>query len=146
MVMLRDGFKTIITITGVSGTFEEIEVSPPELDAGGSIDQTTMRNTRWRTFIGKSLVTLGEFSVKVAYSAHMYDQMLAVLGRNRHIVVTFPSGNTLSFYAILDKFTPDTLTEGERPEATITFIPSNLTTAVPPVEFSPVLSTVTTVW
>jgi len=55
MVMLRDGFKTIITITGVSGTFEEIEVSPPELDAGGSIDQTTMRNTRWRTFILRNL-------------------------------------------------------------------------------------------
>lgn len=146
MVMLRDGFKTLITITGVTGTFEEIEVSPPELDAGGSIDQTTMRNIRWRTFIGKSLVTLGEFSVKVAYSAHMYTQMLAILGKNQHVVVTFPSGNTLTFYAILDKFTPDTLTEGERPEATLTFVPSNLTTAVPPVEFSPVLSTVTTVW
>ncbi len=146
MVMLRDGYKTLITITGVSGTFEEIEVSPPELDAGGSIDQTTMRNVRWRTFIGKSLITLGEFSVKVAYSAHMYNQVLASIGRNLHVMVTFPSGNTLSFYAILDKFTPDTLTEGERPEATLSFIPSNLTTAAIPVEFTPVLSTVTTVW
>lgn len=146
MVMLRDGFKTLITITGVSGTFEEIEVSPPEMDGGGSIDQTTMRNTRWRTMIGKSLITMGEFSVKVAYSAHMYDQMAAHIGKNKHIVVTFPSGNTLSFYSILDKFTPDTLTEGERPEATLTFIPSNLTTATPPVEYTPVLSTVTTVW
>lgn len=146
MVLLRDGFKTLITITGVTGTFEEIDVSPPELDAGGSIAQTTMRNVRWRTFIGKRLVTIGEFSVKVAYSAHMYDQMAAILGTNRHVVVTFPSGNTLSFYAILDKFTPDTLTEGERPEATLTFVPSNLTTAATPIEVSPVLSTVTTVW
>ena len=146
MVMLRDGFKTLIAITGISGTFEEIEVTPPELDGGGSIDQTTMRNYRWRTFIGKSLVTLGEFTVKVAYSAHMYDQIVSSIGKNKHIVVTFPSGNTVSFYAILDKFSPGALTEGERPEADMTFIPSNLSTAATPVEFTPVLSTVTTVW
>jgi hypothetical protein len=142
--LIRDGFSTKITITGVTGTFEEIEVTPPALDAGGSIEQTTMRNVRWRTFIGKSLVTLGGFSVKVAYGAEMYTQILAILGQNRHVVVTFPNGNTLTFYSIVDKFTPDALKEGERPEATLEFVPSNLNTAIPAVVTAPVLSTATT--
>lgn len=144
MTLLRDGFKTLISITGITGTFEEIEVTPPGLDAGGSIDQTTMRNSRWRTMIGKQLVTLGGFSVKVAYAPQMYNTTLGILGTNRHVVVTFPNGNTLTFYAILDKFTPDANKEGERPEATLEFIPSNLNTANPAVETAPVLATVTT--
>jgi hypothetical protein len=142
--LIRDGFSTKIAITGVTGTFEEIEVTPPALDAGGSIEQTTMRNVRWRTFTGKALVTLGGFSVKVAYGAEMYTQILAILGQNRHVVVTFPNGNTLTFYAIVDKFTPDAMKEGERPEATLEFVPSNLNTAVPAAVTAPVLSTATT--
>jgi hypothetical protein len=44
----------------------------------------------------------------------------------------------------VNKFSPDALKEGERPEATIEFIPSNLSTANPPVEVAPVLVTLTT--
>jgi len=142
--ILVDGFKTLITITGITAVFEEIEISPPELDAGGAIEQTTMRNTRWRTNLGKQLATLGTFSVKVAYNVGAYSQISGILGSNRHIVITFPDTSTLSFYAVVNKFSPDALKEGERPEATIEFIPSNLSTANPPVEVAPVLVTLTT--
>lgn len=143
-LLLKDGFKTIITITGLTAEFEEIELSMPELDAGGGIDQTTMRNTRWRTMIGKQLVTLGSFSVKVTYSAQAYSQISGILGLNRHVVIRFPDSSTLTFYAIVDKFAPGDMKEGERPEGTITFIPSNLNTASPAVETPPALVTATT--
>lgn len=144
MALQKDGFKTLVTIAGISAVFEEIGVTPPALDAGGSIDQTTMRNTRWRTAQGKSLITLGNFSVRVAYDARAYAQIVPILGSNRFITVTFPDNSTLTFYAIIDKFTPDESVEGERPEATIEFIPSNLTTANPPAESAPVFATGTT--
>lgn len=144
MPLLRDGWKSLITISGISALFEEIELTPPGLDSTGTIDQTTMRNNAWRTAIGKGLRTLTSFSVKVAYDPAVYPQIRDILGRNRHIVITFPDGSTLTFYAIVDKFTPDALKEGERPEATIEFMPSNLTTSSPPAEFSPIFATGTT--
>lgn len=142
--LLTDGFKTLITITGITAVFEEIELSAPELDAGGEIDQTTMRNTRWRTRVGKQLITLGSFTVKVKFAAYAYKQLQDILGTNRHVVVTFPCGSTMTFYAIVNKWTPGDFKEGDRPEGTIEFIPSNLNTAVPAVETGPVLVTVTT--
>lgn len=144
MPLLKDGFKTLITISGITAVFEEIGVTPPAIDAGGAIDQTTMRNTRLRTALGKSLYTLGPFSAKVAYDPRAYAQIIPILGSNRFVTVTFPTNDTLTFYAIIDKFTPDENTEGTRPEATIEFVPSNLTTANPPVESAPVFTTGTT--
>lgn len=144
MPLLKDGFKTLITIGGITAVFEEIEVTPPALDAGGTIDQTTMRNSRLRTALGKSLYTLGNVSVKVAYDSKAYAQVIPILGSNRFITVTFPDNSTLTFYAVVNSFTPDALVEGTRPEATLELVPSNLTTANPPVETAPVFTTGTT--
>lgn len=144
MPLLEDGFKTLVSIAGITGYFEEIEVTPPSADAGGGIVQTTMRNTRWRTMLGKALITMDAVSMKVAYDPKMYSQVLANLGNNKYVTITFPTGDTLSFYAILDKFTPDALKEGERPEATLELIPSMMSTAATPVETPPVFATGTT--
>lgn len=144
MPKLADGFKTLIAITGISALFEEIEVTPPELDAGGVIDQTTMRNNRYRTNLGKALITLGPVSVTVAYDPAVIGQMHNILGSNRHIQITFPSGATLSFYAVVNKFSPEALKEGERPQATLELIPSNMSTAATPLEIAPVFATGTT--
>ena len=144
MPFLRDGFKTTITIQGISGKFDEIEVTPPEMDSAGGIEQTTMRNSRYRTKLGKALITLGTVSVKVSYDPAVIAQMHSVMGTNRHVTVTFPDGSTLVFYAIISKFTPDALKEGERPEATLELEPSNMSTASPPVEIAPVFATGTT--
>jgi hypothetical protein len=144
MPKLPDGFKTLIAISGITALFEEIEVTPPELDANGVIDQTTMRNTRYRTNLGKKLVTFGPSSITVAYDPAVIGQMHNILGQNRYITITFPDGATLGFYAVVNKFTPDALKEGERPQATLELIPSNLSTAATPVEAAPVFATGTT--
>jgi hypothetical protein len=144
MPILKDGFKTLVSIGGITAVFEEISVTPPAADSGGAIDQTTMRNSRYRTKLGKSLVTLDTISLKVAYDPKTYAQVIPILGSNRAIVLTFPDGSTLTFYAIVSKFTPDEVSEGERPEATIELEPSNLSTAATPVEIAPVFATGTT--
>lgn len=144
MPKLQDGFKTLISISGITAFFEEIEVTPPGLDSTGAIDQTTMRNSRYRTKLGKALITLDTVSVKVAYDPKVIGQMHNILGSNRYVTITFPDGSTLGFYSIVSKFTPDALKEGERPEATLELEPSNMSTANPPVEAAPVFATGTT--
>lgn len=144
MPKLQDGFKTLIAISGITAHFEEIEVTPPELDSTGAIEQTTMRNSRYRTKLGKALITLGMVSVTVAYDPKVIGQVQNILGTNRYVTITFPDGSTLGFYGIINKFTPDALKEGERPQATLEIDPSNMSTANPPVEAAPVFATGTT--
>jgi hypothetical protein len=124
--LLQDGFKTLIAITGVTALFEEIEVQPSALDAGGPISQSTMRNTRYRTSMGKKLITQGKLTVKVAYDPAVIPQMVGILGVNKSITKTFPNGNTVQFWGFVDKFTPDTMKEGDRPEATMEIEVTNL--------------------
>jgi hypothetical protein len=142
MPLLTDGFKTTYTIAGISGKFEEISVQPPELDAGGEISQTTMRNTKWRTSTGKQLITMGQMTSKVAYEPAVYPQIQAILGQTKLITITWPDGATVAFYGSVDKFTPDELVEGTRPEASMTIIPNMQTVAG--VETAPVYTSATT--
>ncbi len=103
-----------------------------------------MRNSRYRTKLGKSLITLDTVTLKVAYDPRTYAQVIPILGSNRAITITFPEGSTLVFYAIVSKFDPGEHAEGERPEATLELEPSNLSTAATPLEIAPVFATGTT--
>jgi hypothetical protein len=141
MALLLDGFKTVYSIQGVTAKFEEISVQPPELDAGGEISQTTMRNSRWRTSTGKQLISMGTMTSKVAYDAAVLPQMQAILGLTKLITITWPDGASVAFLGSVDKFTPDELTEGTRPEASITIIPNMRTVAG--VETAPVYTSAT---
>jgi hypothetical protein len=144
MPLLKDGYRTLVSIGGITAVFEEISVTPPALDSGGGIDQTTMRNSRYRTKLGKSLITLDTVTLTVAYDPRTYAQVIPILGSNRAITITFPEGSTLVFYAIVSKFDPGEHAEGERPEATLELEPSNLSTAATPLEIAPVFATGTT--
>lgn len=123
MGRMDDGFSTLISLGGTD--FWEKSVTPPGLSAGGEIDTTTMRNTTWRTRNPKSLVTMTPMSATCAYDPEGYETILAQLGVNQEIVVTFPDGSTLTFWGWLDEFTPGESVEGEQPTADVTFIPSN---------------------
>jgi hypothetical protein len=139
MARLDDGFSTTISLTGANTTFWEKSVTPPGLDGGGSIDTTTMRNTAWRTFAPKSLVTMSEMSLTVAYDSSKVAD-ITDLNVNQQIVVTFPDASTLTFWGFVNTFAPGELAEGEQPEAEITIIPTNRDNASPPVEVAPVVA------
>lgn len=142
MPNLIDGFKTVYTIAGITAKFDEISVQPPEMDSGGEIDQTSMRNTKWRTSAGKQLIKLGPMTAKVKYEPATYPQIQAILGVTKLITITWPDGATLAFYGFVDKFTPDELVEGTRPEASMTIIPTMQTAVV--VETAPAYTSATT--
>ena len=142
MALLRNGHRTLIAISGITALFEEIEVQPMGLDAGGPISQVTMRTTLWRTASGKPLISATKVSVKVAYDPLVLSQMSNILGKNRSIVLTFANGNTLTFWGFVDKFTPDTATSEDRPEAMLEIEITNLDASN--VETGPVMVAATT--
>ena len=122
----EDGFSTIIEIDGVTELrFEEQEVTPPGLSAGGKINTTTMRSTGgWRTAAAKKMKSLEDMSLKVAWATAAYTVIMGVIGIPKMFTVTFPDGATLEFWAILDEFKPGAQKEGEQPTADITIVPT----------------------
>lgn len=125
-MLLTDGYQTLFSFDlNPVVKFAEIEVTPPALNAGGQVDTTTMRNSRWRTFNPKALVTAGEASATVAYDSAIYTDALNMLGVNQLITITFPDGHTIAFWGWLDSFVPGSNKEGNRPTASIKIVPSN---------------------
>jgi hypothetical protein len=128
MALYTDGYQTIISIDkiNVAVVMAEKTVTPVGLDAGGPIDQTTMRNVSMRTNVPKALVTLDPMTVTAAYDPRAYPNFFVNLKLNQTIKVVFPDGNTVIFWGYVDKFKPAALKEGEQPTAEITFQPTNL--------------------
>lgn len=141
---IDDGFATTISLSGAGTTLYEKSVTAPGLDGGGSIDTTTMRNTLYRTMSPKSLITLSECSVTVAYDPFAYGALITSLNTNQLFTVTFPDSTSIAFWGWINSFTPGENTEGEQPTAEITIIPSNRNNAAPPVEVAPVITQGTT--
>ena len=125
-IPLKDGYKTTITITyDADISFWEVTVTPPGIDGGDGIDQTTMFNDRFRVSLNRALLTLTECSCTAAYDPAVFDQIVSAVNRNTTITITFPDLSTLAFYGWLRVFTPDALVEGTQPRASITIQPSN---------------------
>jgi len=126
---IDDGFSTTITFSagtsGVTLLLWEKEVTPPGASMGGGNDVTTMRNTAWRTISPKHLMTLTECSCVVAYNPEVYDEIIAMLGTNQSIIITFPDDSTLTWWGFIDSFTPGAIVEGEQPTADLAMVPTN---------------------
>jgi|SRR3990167_1059297 len=122
---LDDGFSSTITLENIpSVKLYEKDVTPPGVNMGGAIDITTMRNTAWRTQSPKTLKALAAVSATVAYAVEAYENIIAQIGVNQPITITFPDDSTIEFWGWLEEFTPGALTEGEQPTANITIQPS----------------------
>lgn len=144
MARLTDGFPTFInflgpngdpgeTIPGTSVDYGDIagtliwerEVSPPGMQGGGANDITTMRNTRWRTMAPKKLMTLGEMSCTFAYDPQVYEVLVAMMQVNQLMEIHFSDDSKLRFWGFFDELSPNSVSEGEMPDADVTIIPTN---------------------
>lgn len=146
MAIQNDGFSTTIefsaTSSGVtlSTLLKEKELTPPGVSAGGENDTTTMRNEEFRTKQPASLKTLMNSSFVAAFDSAVLDEILAQVGVNQLITITFPDASTWAFWGWMDEFVPNAQIETEQPTANITIIPSNQNNAgveVPPAYTAP---------
>lgn len=123
---LKDGYQSLITMLN-DDTIEFFEktVQPPGADGGDMIDTTTQHNVTVRTMAPRSLITFTDSPVTAAYDPSLYDAIIAQLNINQLITITFPTGATLDFFGVLRTAEFSALTEGEFPEVTLTFSPTN---------------------
>jgi hypothetical protein len=130
MSYLTDGFPTLIRFSrNPAVLLKEREVQPPDLDGGGEIDTTTMRNNTWRSKYPKSLITAGDCTLQVNYDPKLYSDILAMINKNQSIMVRFSDGSGIQFYGWIDKFTPASLKEGDFPMAEVKIHCSNMDAA-----------------
>lgn len=128
MPYLTDGHSTTITFAA-DGTIElkEISVTPPGVDGGGAIDITTMDNTTWRTKAAKSLADITDGSFTAAYDPVVYSDIVTnLINKNGSITVNFSDGSNVVFKGYLNTFTPNEVSEGERPTAACTIVITNV--------------------
>jgi len=141
-IKLKDGFPTTIAFAANSTvSFWEKEVTPPGLDGGEKVPQSTMLNTALRTFASRGLYELSDVSVKAAYDPNVYNQIISLINTEGSITIKWKDGSTIDFFGYLQKFTPDNVVDGTQPEASITIVCTNWD-PVNKVEAAPVLTSV----
>lgn len=141
-IKLRDGFSSLVTFATDSNiNLWEMEVTPPGVDGGPAIPQTTMHNTAWETFAAQALKTLTESSFKFAYDPAAYDEINALVNVATTITKQFKDGSTLAFYGYLRQVQFDPLVKGSQPTGTATVQPTNYD-HVNNVEAGPVMTSV----
>lgn len=123
---INDGFPTKIAFAADPDvSFWEISVKPIGMDGGEAIDTTTMFNSAVRTTSPRSLKTATPCTCTVSYSPAVYDQIWALINVNGWITIHFPDNSKMDFVGFLKSFEPQELTEGGRPTAQITIVPTN---------------------
>lgn len=125
-IKLEDGFRTLIAFAEAPDVclFEK-QVTPPGVDGGDAIDITDMHNEEWRTFASRALKSLTSGSMTVHYDPDAYESILGLINVVGWISVHFPDGKILNFVGFLQTFAPGALVEGNPPEATCSFTPTN---------------------
>lgn len=125
-VKLGDGFSTKVAFSlDADISLWEVEVTPPGLDGGDRVDNTTMHNTTWMTFAPQTLIDMTPASFTAAYDPDAYDECQAILNSEGSVTVEFPDGSTLDFFGYLSKFEPQGVSRGNMPLATVTIQPTN---------------------
>lgn len=109
-------------LTAASVQFWELEVTPPSLMGGGSIDTTTHRNTTTRTKAAKRLVEMGDVNCKVSYHPGIIESIQAIIRQNKYVRITWPDGDQWGFWGFIDEIKFSPVQVGEQPEAELTVV------------------------
>lgn len=128
--MLEDGYQTVITFSGDEDvSLWEKTVQPLGVEGGEKVDITTMHNVDVRTYAPRFLKDIADGQMTVAYDPAVLTQILALVNVAQSITITFPDGSTWTFFGYLRNFQPAALQEGTQPEATCTFVATNVDTS-----------------
>lgn len=141
-VMLDDGHPTKVTFSSAPTiSLKEKTTKPPGYDGGDPIDTTTFFNTTFRTKAARALIDVTDGQFTCAYDPNVYTAIAQQINREQTITVTFSDGSTLAFFGYMKSFEPNDASEGEMPEATVTFVSTNFDPAGK-VEAAPVMTQV----
>lgn len=141
-IHLQEGHGAKITIgADPDVSFWEKTVTPPGMDGGDAIEQTTQFNTLYITKAPQTLIDMTNASGTAAYDPNVYNNIIALINVETTCTVRFPDASTLAFYGFLKSFIPTELVKGQQPEANFEVVCTNYDYANK-VEAAPVLTSV----
>ena len=115
---MTDGFPVkIACVNAPTISFWEKAVMEPGIDGGDPIPTSTMFNVKWHTAAPRVLLKSTDATGTAAYEPAVLTQILAQINVPQGWTVTFPNGDTYSWWGWLQSFVPDTNEEGKQPEA-----------------------------
>lgn len=124
---MPDGYKTLVTFTSTPAVeLWEIDITPPGMNGGDAIDQSTMHNARVHTKAPRKLITIEDVKFTCQYNPSVYTSLMNLINKKDTITVTFPDESTLAFYGFLRSFEPGGLQEGNKPTGTATIVATNV--------------------
>ena len=128
---LTNGFSTKVTFS-IDSTIElwEKSVTPPGMDGGDPVDNTTQHETAWTIFRPRTLRTLTEVSFVAAYDPQVYTESdTEIINQEQTITVSFADGSTIAFFGWVRSMIPQEMVDGEQPVMDVVIVPSNWDTA-----------------
>ena len=124
---MTDGFPVkIACVNNPTISFWEKQVTGPGIDGGDPIPTSTMFNQKWHTMASRVLIKSTEASGSAAFEPAVLTAILSIINVNQGWTVTFPNGDTYSFWGWLQSFVPDSYEEGKQPEAKFKINVSNV--------------------
>ena len=119
----------------------EISITPPAVRLGDPVNANSHANDTYGQVAPRTLKKIDKVRAVVGYKTDSYSAIIAQLGVNQQITITFPDGKNFSFWGFLNDFEPEEFSSGEMPEATIVIYPSNRDDSDPTEEEGPVIAT-----
>ena len=138
---MKDGHGITLSIAGhdFSLVLDPTEITPPGIEGGDPIENTTLSNTAVTTKVPPALKKITDGKLTVTYNPGEQADIDSAIGDNAAITITFPDAGdaTLVFYGYLKEFTPGELKKGELPTAECSFVATNDNAGV---ETAPILT------
>jgi hypothetical protein len=114
---LRTGWKCLFTFSVKPTVSIFIKSStPPGLDGGDMIPNTTFLNTAYRTGAPRQLITVGPANFTAEYAPEVYSEAPTIINKEGSVSIWFPDGSHLDAYAYLRSLKPSGTDEGKDPE------------------------------
>jgi hypothetical protein len=124
---LKDGFKAFYTFAANPKlSVWEMEVTPPGEDIGDKINTTTMWNDTVVTYAAGQLIDFTDGSFVGAYDPKIVTQIIALMGVEQAITVTYSNGDTEAFFGYLKSRTPNSMTRNNMPTANFVVVCTNV--------------------
>jgi hypothetical protein len=126
-IKLKDGHGTKVTFAADPDiSFWEVEVKPPGMDGGDAIEQTTHHNTTYRTKAPQALIDLTDGEGTCQYDPNVAVQVRALINVETTLTIRYPDGSTDAIFGYLKSFEPDPIVTGEPPQASFSFVATNV--------------------
>lgn len=124
---LKDGFGAKIAFARDPNLeLWEIEVTPPGVDNGDPIGQTTNHNSNLITKWPNELNEITDIEMQCGYDPVALTRCLQLCGLNGEITAHIPDGTTQSVWGYMRSFKPNGLVRGGLPVADVVVVVTNM--------------------